>query len=172
MKAISQGRYGAPDVLEFRDVDRPAIRDGEVLVRVRAAAVHPGDLFVMEGVPYVMRLGFGLRRPRKQVPGLDLAGTVEAVGGRVRGFEPGDEVLGNGRGTCAEYAAASGDALAHKPVGLTFEQAAAVPTSAVAALRALRDVGRSTAASTCWSTGRRAARGPSRCRSPRPSGPR
>jgi NADPH:quinone reductase-like Zn-dependent oxidoreductase len=112
-----------------------------VLVRVRAAAVHPGDLFFTEGVPYVFRIGYGLRGPRRKIPGFDVAGVAEAVGTKVKEKElrPGDEVFGNG--TCAEHAAASEDALAPKPSGLTFEQAAAVPTTAVAALRGIRDAG-------------------------------
>ena len=141
MKAIVQGKYGSPDALELRDIDEPAIKGDEVLVRVRAAAVHPGDLFFMEGVPYVFRIGYGLRGPRRRIPGFDVAGVAEAVGAKVKDLRPGDEVFGNGNGTCAEYAAASEDALAPKPVGLTFEQAAAVPTSAVAALRGIRDAG-------------------------------
>jgi NADPH:quinone reductase-like Zn-dependent oxidoreductase len=110
-----------------------------VLVRVRAAAVHPGDLFFTEGVPYVFRIGYGLRGPRRKIPGFDVAGVAEAVGTKVKELRPGDEVFGNG--TCAEHAAASEDALAPKPSGLTFEQAAAVPTTAVAALRGIRDAG-------------------------------
>ncbi len=141
MQAIVQDRYGPPDVLELREVDRPALRDREVLVRVRAAAVHPGDLFFLEGVPYVFRLGYGLRRPRKRVPGFDLAGVVEATGAGVTELGPGDEVFGEGKGTCAELAAASADALAPKPAGLTFEEAAAVPVSGVTALRGIRDAG-------------------------------
>ncbi len=142
MKAIVQDEYGPPEVLEPRDIDTPGIKDQEVLVRVRAAAVHPGDLFFMEGVPYVFRIGFGLRGPRRKVPGFDVAGIVEAVGTKVKGLRPGDEVFGNGKGTCAEYAAASENALASRPADLTFEQAAAVPTSAVAALRGIRDAGK------------------------------
>jgi NADPH:quinone reductase-like Zn-dependent oxidoreductase len=110
-----------------------------VLVRVRAAAVHPGDLFFTEGVPYVFRIGYGLRGPRRKIPGFDVAGVAEAVGTKVKELRPGDEVFGNG--TCAEHTAASEDALAPKPSGLTFEQAAAVPTTAVAALRGIRDAG-------------------------------
>ena len=142
MKAIVQDKYGSPDALELRDIHEPAIKGDEVLVRVRAAAVHPGDLFFMEGVPYVFRIGYGLRGPRRKIPGFDVAGVVEAVGTKVKELRPGDEIFGNGNGTCAEYAAASEDALAPKPAGFTFEQAAAVPTSAVAALRGIRDAGK------------------------------
>ena len=142
MKAIVQDEYGSPDVLELRDIDVPEVKDHEALVRVHAAAVHPGDLFFMEGVPYVFRIGFGLRGPRRKVPGFDVAGVVEAVGTKVQDLRPGDEVFGNGKGTCAEYTTAPENALASKPDGLTFEQAAAVPTSAVAALRGIRDAGK------------------------------
>jgi NADPH:quinone reductase-like Zn-dependent oxidoreductase len=142
MKAIVQDQYGSPGVLELRDIDQPVATKDEVLVRVRAAAIHPGDLFLMEGVPYIFRIGFGLRRPRRSVPGFDVAGVVETVGTTVKQLRPGDEVFGNGKGTCAELVAASEVALAPKPAGLSFEQAAAVPTSAVAALRGVRDAGR------------------------------
>ncbi|HEX6263409.1 MAG TPA: NAD(P)-dependent alcohol dehydrogenase [Actinomycetota bacterium] len=142
MKAIVQDEYGPPDVLELREVDPPAIREREVLVRVRAAAVHPGDLFLMEGWPRVLRVVYGLRRPKRNIPGFDVAGIVEVVGAEVRHLHPGDEVFGNGRGTCAEYTSASEGELAPKPDDLSFEQAAAVPTSAVAALRGIRDAGK------------------------------
>jgi NADPH:quinone reductase-like Zn-dependent oxidoreductase len=143
MKAIVQDAYGSPkEVLGLRDIDEPTIKDDQVLIRVRAAAVHPGDLFFTEGLPHVFRIGYGLRRPRRKVPGFDVAGHVEAVGTKVKELRPGDEVFGNGNGTCAEYVSASEDALAPKPAALTFEQAAAVPTSAVAALRGLRDAGK------------------------------
>ena len=94
MQAIVQDRYGSADVLEARDIDRPEIGDGEVLVRVHAASVHVGDWVVMTGVPYVMRMATGLRRPKQRVPGTDVAGTVEAVGSLVQSLRPGDEVFG------------------------------------------------------------------------------
>jgi NADPH:quinone reductase-like Zn-dependent oxidoreductase len=139
MKAVVQERYGPPDVLELREVDEPVPGDDQVLVRVRAASVHPGDWLLMMGRPYVMRLGTGLRRPRKRTPGFDLAGTVEAVGDKVQDLRPGDGVFGKGNGTCCEYVAVDRDTVAPKPAGLTFEQAAAVTISGVAALRAVRD---------------------------------
>ena len=89
MMAIVQGRYGGPDVLEYTQVAKPVVGDDDVLVRVHAAAVHPGDYFLMTGVPYVLRLAFGLRRPRNGVPGMDVAGRVEAVGRNVQGLELG-----------------------------------------------------------------------------------
>jgi len=94
MMAIVHRRYGRPDVLEHTEVDKPVVGDDDVLVRVHAAAVHPGDYFIMTGVPTVVRLAFGLRRPRNGVRGMDLAGRVEAVGRSVQGLEPGDAVFG------------------------------------------------------------------------------
>ena len=111
-------------------------------MRVAAAAVHVGDCFAVRGAPFLVRTATGLRRPKYGVPGNDLAGRVEAVGDGVTRFRPGDEVFGTGEGTCAEYVRTSQDRLAPKPSGLAFEEAAAMPTSAVTALRALRDVGR------------------------------
>lgn len=140
MKAITYDKYGSPDVLQLQEIDKPVVNDDEVLVRVRAAAVHPGDWLVLTGQPHFIRLIFGLRRPRKSIPGFDLAGNVEAVGKNTTEFQPGDEVFGGCKdGTCAEYVSVSEDALALKPAGLTFEQAGAVPTSGVAALRTVRD---------------------------------
>lgn len=142
MKAIFHDRYGSTDVLEFRDIDAPAVGDDEVLVRVHAAGVNPGDGLAIEGIPYAARLTYGLTRPKHTVPGTDIAGRVEKVGGHVTELRPGDEVFGWCSAAFAEYAATSASALARKPAHLTFEQAAAVPTSAIAALQALRDTGR------------------------------
>jgi NADPH:quinone reductase-like Zn-dependent oxidoreductase len=142
MKAIVQGEYGSPDVLELKDIEKPVVKDGEVLVRVHAASIHIGDWYVMRGVPYVMRPMFGLRRPKVRVPGTDIAGKVEAVGKDVTRFHAGDEVFGWCKGGFAEYTSAEEDKLLPKPVDLTFEQAAAVPTSALTALQALRDHGK------------------------------
>jgi NADPH:quinone reductase-like Zn-dependent oxidoreductase len=142
MKAIVQGAYGSTEVLAPRDIERPEPRDDEVLVRVHAAGVGPDVWHVMAGVPYMVRLGFGLRRPRQPVPGWDGAGRVETVGGKATGFASGDEVFGSCEGSFAEYARAKTDKLAPKPAGLTFEQAAAIPVSGVTALQALRDKGR------------------------------
>jgi NADPH:quinone reductase-like Zn-dependent oxidoreductase len=142
MKAIVQNGYGSPDVMRLAEIDRPAVKRGDVLVEVRAAGVDRGTLVLMAGQPYATRLSLGLRGPRDRVAGLDLAGTVAAVGDGVTGFAVGDEVYGTGRGSFAEFAAADPARLARKPAGLSFEQAAAVPVSGVTALRALRDVGR------------------------------
>ena len=139
MQAIVQDRYGSAEVLEARDIERPAIGDDEVLVRVRAASVHVGDWILMTGTPYVMRLGTGLSKPKNPVPGTDIAGTVEAVGPQVQSLRPGDDVFGWCTGAFAEYARAPEDQLVKKPANLTFEQAAAVGVSASTALQVLRD---------------------------------
>ncbi|WP_406010977.1 NAD(P)-dependent alcohol dehydrogenase [Streptomyces sp. NBC_00637] len=143
MKGIVQERFGPPDVLELVDIDRPEVSAGEVLVRVRAAALNPYDWHMMRGDPYVARLmgGVGLTRPKCRVAGIDVAGHVESVGPDVRGLRPGDEVLGFCHGSFAEYARTTEDLLVRKPAGLTFEQAAAVPMAAVTALRGIRTVG-------------------------------
>ncbi len=142
MKAIVQDTYGSSDVLESRDIDKPEVGDTDVLVRVHAASVHVGDWIVMTGVPYVMRMATGLRKPKHPVPGTDIAGTVEAVGKDVRKLRPGDEVFGWCTGAFAEYASASEDHFVLKPANLTFEQAAAVGVSASTALQLLRDEGK------------------------------
>jgi NADPH:quinone reductase-like Zn-dependent oxidoreductase len=144
MKAIVQDAYGSADVLELRDIDQPVPKDNEVLVQVHAAGLHRGDWHVMTGLPYLIRLvvpDLGLRKPKVRVRGMDVAGRVEAVGSNVTRFQPGDAVFGWCDGSFAEYAAAPEDNLAPKPANLTFEQAAAVPTSAFAALQGLRDSG-------------------------------
>ena len=141
MQAIVQDRYGAAEVLESRDIDRPEIGEGEVLVRVRAASIHVGDVIVMTGSPFLVRLATGLRTPKNQVPGTDIAGTVDAVGKDVKGLRPGDDVFGWCTGAFAEYASASEDQFVLKPANLTFEQAAAVGVSATTALQLLRDNG-------------------------------
>ncbi|MEU2895013.1 NAD(P)-dependent alcohol dehydrogenase [Streptomyces sp. NPDC001273] len=144
MKAIVQERFGPPDTLRPTDIDRPEPGPGQVLVRVRAAAVNPYDWHMLRGDPYVARLtpGMGLTRPKCPVAGIDAAGRVAAVGAGVRGIEPGDEVLGFCPGSFAEYALTTADLLVPKPGSLTFEQAAAVPVAAVTALRGIRTVGR------------------------------
>ncbi|MEU4728411.1 NAD(P)-dependent alcohol dehydrogenase [Streptomyces sp. NPDC023588] len=143
MKAMVQDIYGPPAVLRLEETDRPVPGKGEVLVRVYAAAVDQGVWHLVAGMPYAIRAaGFGLRAPKSRVPGMDLAGRVEAVGPDVTRFRPGDEVYGSGTGSFAEYACAKEDRLAPKPVNLGFEAAAAVPVSACTALKALRDGGR------------------------------
>lgn len=142
MKAIVQDTYGAPHVLELKDIDKPVVGDHDVLVRVHAAGVDPGVWHLMTGLPYLVRImGYGLRKPGARVRGMDVAGRVEAVGKDVTQFQPGDEVFGTCDGSFAEYACAREDKVAPKPANLTFEQAAAVPISACTALQALRDKG-------------------------------
>jgi NADPH:quinone reductase-like Zn-dependent oxidoreductase len=144
MQAIVQDTYGSMDVLELREIDRPVLTDNQVLVQVRAAGLHRGDWHVMTGLPYMIRVvvpTLGLRRPKVPVRGMDVAGTVEAVGDNVTRFRPGDAVFGWCDGSFAEYAVAPEDQLAAKPATLGFEQAAVVPISGFAALQGLRDVG-------------------------------
>lgn len=143
MKAIVQDSYGSPDVVQLSDIDPPRISDDEVLVRVHAAGVDPGVWHLMTGLPYLVRLmGYGLRTPKTQVLGFDVAGRVEAVGRNVTQLEVGDDVFGTCRGSFAEYARAEEDNLALKPVNVSFEQAAAVPVSGSTALQGIRDQGR------------------------------
>jgi NADPH:quinone reductase-like Zn-dependent oxidoreductase len=142
MKAIVQDTYGSTDVLELGEIDTPEIADDEVLVRVHAAGVDRGVWHVMAGLPYPLRLaGYGLRTPKNPVPGMDMAGVVEAVGKNVTRFQPGDEVFGIGKGTFAEYTRVLENKLAPKPANLTFEQAAVVAISGSTALQGLRDHG-------------------------------
>jgi NADPH:quinone reductase-like Zn-dependent oxidoreductase len=142
MRAIVQDRYGPAEVLELREVARPTVGSGEVLVRVHAAGVDRGVWHLMTGLPYPVRLAYGPRRPRTPTPGMDLAGVVVDVGSDVTRFRPGDEVFGIGVGTFADYARAPEAKLVAKPAGLTFEQAAVVAISGATALQAVRDHGR------------------------------
>lgn len=152
MKAIVQSRYGDPeDVLSLADIDRPVPGPSEVLIRLRAASMHADVWHVVKGWPYFLRfMGAGFLRPKMEVPGTDVAGTVEAVGRDVTKFVPGDNVFGeiirghqwkNG-GAFAEYAAAPTDKLAAKPANLSFELAAAIPTSGLLALQMVDHEGR------------------------------
>jgi NADPH:quinone reductase-like Zn-dependent oxidoreductase len=142
MRALVQDRYGPPDVLEVRRVPTPPVGDDQVLVRVRAVSVNPYDWVFVTGVPYLARLGNGLFRPGRPIPGSDVAGQVEAVGRDVTRFRPGDEVFGLAAATFADYVVTRPDALVHKPAGVTSEQAAALPMAALTALQGLRDRGR------------------------------
>ncbi len=142
MQAIVNRKYGSPDDLKLEAIDKPALGDDGVLVRVRAASLNPYDWHFMRGLPYIARPMLGLRGPKKSVPGADAAGQVEAVGKNVTQFRPGDEVFGVGReGSLAEYVRGSENDFAPKSVGLTFEQAAAIPMAGCTALQALRDSG-------------------------------
>ncbi len=143
MRAIVQDTYGSADVLRLAEIASPDIEADEVLVKVGAAGLDRGTWHLMTGLPYLLRImGFGFRRPKNRVPGLDVAGTVVAVGAEVTRFHAGEEVFGISRGSFAEYAAAREHKLAPKPASLSFEQAAVVPISGVAAIQALRDAGR------------------------------
>jgi NADPH:quinone reductase-like Zn-dependent oxidoreductase len=144
MRAVVQGEYGSPrEVLSLAEIERPMPEDDEVLIRVHAAGVDPGVWHLTAGLPYMVRvMGYGLRTPKSRVPGMDLAGRVEAVGSDVTGLQPGDEVFGAGRGSFAQYAVAKVDNLAPIPAGLGFAQAAVLAVSGITALESLRDVGR------------------------------
>ena len=150
MKAIVQDKYGAPErVLRMEEVDRPPYGDDDVFVRVRATSVNTPDWITVTGVPYILRLRSGLRRPREPVRGTDVAGVVEAVGKNVVDLQSGEEVFGSSwsgsltkPGTFAEFAVVAASQLIKKPVGLTFEQAAASVMSGLTALLAMRDVGK------------------------------
>jgi len=145
MKAIVYTKYGAPDVLELKEVEKPTPKDDEVLVKVHAVSANAADLHLLRGDPFLFRLMSGLLKPKNTILGADIAGRVEAVGKNVKEFQPGDEVFGDisacGRGGFAEYVCARENALVLKPACLTFEQAAAVPMAAVTALQGLRDKG-------------------------------
>ena len=141
MKAIVYDKYGAPDVLELKEIDKPAVKADEVLVRVRAASANTYGWDIPASLRYIGRIAVGLRKPRSNVPGLEFAGQVEAVGNDVTQFRPGDEVFGWCKGALAEYVAVSENALAPKPTNLTFEQAAVVPISGFTALQGLRNKG-------------------------------
>jgi NADPH:quinone reductase-like Zn-dependent oxidoreductase len=141
MRAIVQDDYCTSEVLHLRDMDRPDIGDDQVLIRVEAAGVNPADWAVMNGLPYIARPVYGLRRPKNPVRGTDVAGVIEAVGANVTRFHPGDEVFGSADGSYAEYAATSEDRLVPKPARLSFEQAGALPMAGLVALQAIRDHG-------------------------------
>jgi NADPH:quinone reductase-like Zn-dependent oxidoreductase len=142
MKAAVYTGYGPPDVIQVRDVEEPVPKADEVLIRVRAASVNPLDFHIMRGKPYAIRALFGLSRPKITSPGRDVAGRVEAVGGDVTRFRPGDELFGACRAAIAEYACAPERALVSKPANVTFDQAASVPVAGLTALQGLRDKGR------------------------------
>jgi NADPH:quinone reductase-like Zn-dependent oxidoreductase len=140
MKAVGRDAYGAPDVLRVLEVPRPEMTDSDVLVRVAAVSVNRVDWYLVTGTPYVGRLQLGLSRPKNLQIGMDFAGTVEAVGGNVTDFQPGDEVFGGRGGAFAEYVSVQAG-IALKPANLSFEEAAAVPLAAITALQGLRDMG-------------------------------
>ena len=144
MKAVVYTKYGPPDVLQLKEVEKPIPKDDEVLVKVHSASVNPLEWHYMRGKPLFMRLmGAGLLKPKNKILGVDIAGRIEAVGKNVKQFQPGDEVFGGGNsgGGFAEYVCVSGIKLALKPASTTFEEAAAIPIAAVTALQGLRDKG-------------------------------
>jgi NADPH:quinone reductase-like Zn-dependent oxidoreductase len=142
MKAIAYHEYGSADVLKCEEIEKPVPKDDEVLIKVRAASVNPLDWRLMKGKPSILRIFFGLRKPRFGRPGVDAAGEVEAVGSNVTQFKPGDEVFGACRGAFAEYACTAASKLVTKPVNVTFEQAASVNVAGLTALQGLRDHGK------------------------------
>jgi len=146
MKAIIYTQYGPPEVLQFKEVAKPALMDDEVLIKVHAASVNAADWHLLRGEPFLVRLVVGgLLKPKYQILGAAVAGQVEAVGKNVKQFQPGDEVYGDlsgcGWGGLAEYVCACENALVLKPANVTFEEAATIPVAAVTALQALRDKG-------------------------------
>ena len=141
MKAIVYRNYGSPDVLRLEEVPKPVPKDGEVLVRVHAASVNPLDWHLLRGKPYIVRATSGWRKPKRNIPGVDVAGIVEAVGRDVTLVKPGDEVFGEKTRACAEYVCGAEKLFVHKPANMTLEQAAALPVGAMTALQALREKG-------------------------------
>lgn len=146
MKAIVYTEYGSPDVLHFKEVEKPTPKDNEVLVKVHAASANPLDWHHMRAAPFLVRLEAGLQKPKNPMLGADIAGRVEAIGKNVTQFRPGDEVFGDlsgcGLGAFAEYVSVPETVFALKPTNMTFEQAAAVPVAAITALQGLRDTGK------------------------------
>src|SRR2546429_9923740 len=145
MRAIVYHKYGSPEVLQFKEVEKPTPKDDEVLIRIYAASANAADWHLMRGTPFLARLANGLQKPKNTKLGADVAGRVEAVGRNVTQFQSGDEVFGciplHELGSFAEYVCAHEDAVALKPAKMTFEQAAAVPLAAITALQGLRDKG-------------------------------
>src|SRR5437868_12075000 len=142
MKAVVYCDYGLPNV-KVEDVEKPVPSDDQLLVKVRAASVNPLDWHFIEGTPYLMRIGVGLRKPKVTHLGVDFSGTVEAVGKNVTEFKQGDDVFGGRTGAFAEYVCVRADrAVTLKPATMTFEQAASMPIAAITALQALRDKGK------------------------------
>ncbi len=143
MQAILFTKYGSPDVLQLKDIEKPMPLDHQVLIKIHAASANPLDWHTMRGAPFIARLAFGLLKPKRSLLGADVAGRVEAVGKDVTQFKVGDEVFGAiGAGSFAEYACASEELLALKPANMSFEAAAAVPVAAFTALQGLRDKGK------------------------------
>jgi NADPH:quinone reductase-like Zn-dependent oxidoreductase len=145
MKASVYTEFGPPEVLRLKEVKKPSPKDNEVLIKIHAAALNQGDWYALIGKPFMVRITEGLLKPKNKILGMDVAGQIEAVGSNVKQFQPGDEVFGDiswcGKGGYAEYVCVPENLLALKPANISFEQAAAIPVSAVVALQALRDTG-------------------------------
>lgn len=142
MKAIVYTEYGSPDVLQFKDVEKPTPKDDEVLIKVHAASVNAYDWHFLTADIFLIRLmGGGLLKPKYTRLGADIAGRIETVGRNIKQFQPGDEVFGMVKGGFAEYACAPESALVLKPVNTSFDEAAAIPMAAITALQGLRDEG-------------------------------
>ena len=138
MKAIVYQKYGPPDVLELREIEKPTVKDDEVLIKVQAASANPADWHLLRGEPFLARLKAGLLKPKYKILGADISGRVEALGGNVKQFQPGDEVFGDisecGWGGFAEYVSVAEDSLVLKPANISFEEAASVPVAAITAV--------------------------------------
>jgi NADPH:quinone reductase-like Zn-dependent oxidoreductase len=141
MKAIVARKYGSPDVLRFEEIEKPLLKEHQLLIKVHAASVNMYDWHMLTADVFLVRLEAGLLKPKNIQCGADLAGRVEAVGNAVTQFKPGDEVFGSGYGTFAEYARSRESALVLKSVHMTFQQAAAIPMAGLTALQGLRDQG-------------------------------
>ena len=142
MKAIVQNSYGSPDALSLAEFALPVMKDNEVLVQIKASSINAGDVFALRGSPWPIRLVAGFPKPKNFILGQDMSGVVEAVGVNVTQFKPGDEVYASSGRTFAEYVSVAEEKLAFKPANLSFEQASAIPTGAITALKGLRDVGK------------------------------
>ena len=146
MKAIVYEKYGPPDVLQLKEIEKPVPKENEVLIKVRVASITFGDLAAVKGEPFMVRFTLGLRKPKYKTPGKDVAGEIEVVGANVKDFKAGDAVFGDlsecGWGAFAEYVSAPENAVVHKPANSSYKEAAAVPESAVVALQGLRELGR------------------------------
>ena len=143
MKAMVYTKYGSPDVLQIKEVEKPTPKDNEVLIKVQAAAANPADWHLMRGEPFIARLNSGLFKPKNTIPGIDIAGYVEAVGRNVKEFQPGDEVFGDcgWGGGFAGYVCVTENNILLKPANVTFAEAAAVPVAAITALQGFHHKG-------------------------------
>lgn len=142
MKAIVQNDYGSSDLLKLKEIEKPSVKNNEILVRVHAASIHSGDYFGMRGEPFVARFAVGFPKPKDYIPGFDISGTVEVIGSKVKQFRLGDEVFGASGKACAEYVCSAEDKLVLKPGDISFEEATGISTSGVTALMDICDAGK------------------------------